>query len=332
MYTGIIRNFLLAFSGIFLVISVSGCSIALKVANPVTSDFRYASPSDTPITVALVDKRKKDGKFFSGKAGFREDSVTLANIRNEMEFLAETLEREIRARGLNAQVAVSRGTESRPMTIEVDRFSMNYYQPTGYNPFSVFTSFRGTVHEGEKEARIASYYVTGRGSGFRLKTSMSLTVEESFEILAKDIVSKMNRDFFSLSVNKSFLDGLIAKAGKEDPPACRAILDIAFTRSPQAVPYLNSLNEEIARGRIKSCIISALGFHGDPSFLPVLKKLAAENTRKEYLLALGAIGNIGTPGALEFLRSQKSDRTGSYAEFANDIVSLYTEDMKGPGQ
>jgi len=315
--------FILSF--VVLLFFASGCTFGINVGEPGLSGFTYEQPVDSPVTITLVDNRKNSDLFFSGKSGFAENTISLANVEDELALIAEMLEKEMTARGVKATVRKVDQDVEGDIVLTVNRFHMQYYQPTGYNPFTVFTFFKAEASGMDTTIPLAFYYVTGRGTGMRVKTSISLTVTESFEALVKHTASLLSNRFLKLETDWKKIDTLIKKAAENDPPLCEDILEIAYTKSSRAVPFLTKLNSDIERGRLKSCAVAALGFHGDPTFLEFLGSFAKTHTRKERLTAMGAIGNIGTEKAFDLLRSMKNDEADStYVRFSNDIIDLYT--------
>ncbi len=66
--------------------------------------------------------------------------------------------------------------------------------------------------------------------------------------------------------------------------------------------------------------MNAIGIIGDPKSFPFLRDYYASSRDKGQMFSLKAIGDLGTPEALSFIRSQNPGDDGNLKE----IIDLYT--------
>jgi HEAT repeat protein len=83
------------------------------------------------------------------------------------------------------------------------------------------------------------------------------------------------------------------------------IFDLGASNNPSAMPVLKKVVATTGNEDVRAVALSAMGTLGAESELDALKKTYGTLGNIDTFMLLKAIGDIGTPAAIEFLTAQK---------------------------
>ena len=322
---------LLALIGVATSLSGCGGPAVYQLSQPRAANTRYATPGQ--LTQILVRDTRGQQSFTKGSVDME---IHYQGAANEVDFLTQNLVRELSERGIpisggspgsNGSVAPARRIQ-----LDVSTYRMRNRQPggmfAGFNSLRNRTSFVATASDGQKSVRIVAYIKHSKivqwsdaEDGVR-----DHLVSLPQELIAREVVSKLNRHFYGLRSSPQVVANLVAEINRK-PKArgtFRLVYRLGYTNSPHALAPLSRLvihEQEM----IRLAAITSLGVLGDPSALGLLQKLAFTRTGAEQHAAIKSIGDIGTPAAFAILQQIEQ----RYAQASRDhrqiraVVALF---------
>jgi hypothetical protein len=140
--------------------------------------------------------------------------------------------------------------------------------------------------------------------------------------MVKEVASKINRYTFGLQASDEkvaeLVDGIRHRFNED---SFIQVLELGYTNNPAAVPPLVEFTSH-SDSMVRACAICSLGVLGAVGQFEFLKQKYRSTESIEKHMALKAIGDLGTPAAMDFLRSVKSSSDAD-DEVIRDIVDLY---------
>jgi hypothetical protein len=295
-------------------IPMFGCSVTVPISRPTPSSFQYSVRQEAPVTVVVKDSRPESEKKLA-KGRF---DVRITGFGEDLTFLGEELAKELNARGISAVAGASGAAGPDTLLLDVDRFYIRHHRATGYSPWVTFTNFRAkAVYRGTQQ-RVAAYFHAGKVPIWSISEIVEPTYNYPISVVIKEIATKLNRLYFRSSPPADLVRRKIDEIKKE--PDLKAILEVGFLGSSDALPTLESLVKTDSSGNVVTYALNAIGIIGDPKSFPFLRDFHEASRSKGLLFSLKAIGDLGTPEALAFLRAEPAEEHGNLRE----IVELYT--------
>jgi hypothetical protein len=292
--------------------SLGGCTLTVPLAKPAPSPFQYVERREEPVSVVVKDARPAaERKLTKGKL-----SVEITGAGEDLAFLSDALVAELKARGVNA-VAGTAG-DAKTLQLEVDRIYFRHHRASGFSPWVTFTNFRAkTTYQGQPET-VTAYFYAAKIPMWTMSEVFEPTYNYPWSVIVREVVTKLNRVYFHTG---SPAEAVHQKAGAlAAQPTLEDILDLGFLGSPEGLPALESLVKTSNSGNIVFYALDAIGIIGDPKSFPFLQDYYASSRDKGRMFSLKAIGDLGTPEALSFMRSQNPGDDDNLKE----IIDLYT--------
>jgi hypothetical protein len=234
-----------------------------------------------------------------------------------LTFLGEEVAKEQTARGINAVAGASDAAGPDTLLLDVDRFYIRHHQMTGWSPYVTFTNFRAKALYRGTQQRVAAYFHAGTIAYRSTSQLVEPTYNYPMSVVVKEIATKLNRLYFHSSPPADVVRRKIDEVKKE--PDLNKILELGFLGSPEALPTLESLVKTSDSGNVVTYALDAMGIIGDPKSFPFLRSFQEASRSKGLLFSLKAIGDLGTPEALAFVRAEPPEH-----ENIREIVDLYT--------
>jgi hypothetical protein len=291
---------------------LSGCTITVPLATPAPSAFQYAERREEPIQVVVKDVRPGTERALSrGRI-----SVDIIVAGEDLAFLRDALVAEMKARGINAVAEAAGG--SNVLTLEVDRFYFRNRRVSGFSPWITFTNFRARVsYQGHAEV-VTSYFHAGKVPMWSVDEVFEPTYNYPWRVVVREVVTKLNRLYFHMAPPAGVVTEHVRAL--EGEVSLDTILDAAFLGSPEVLPPLESLVKTSSSGNVVVYSLDGMGIIGDAKSFPFLRDFYATSRERGQLFSLKAIGDLGTPEALSFVRSQNPGDDDNLKE----LIELYT--------
>jgi hypothetical protein len=329
------RPFSVLMTAIAAIWLFAGCSLTYTMNTPTLSHIGYTEPVADPAVLLIVDKRTGDdvhyvvGKIGVGaKLGDISGILKFKNIDDPLAFFAANLEKELRQRGINVTCLLGEA-QNPDAVLEIQRYQIVNYRATGFSPWEAGHVFSGTLsHDGSRQA-IKAYIYNGKTPVWSMDEIQDPCFDIPASILIQDVASKINMRLFNLRASDAEIGRLAAEIddalnkNPENGPFWN-VLELGYTNNPGAAGLL----KKYAKGGdafFNSCAISALGLLGTPNELAFLKQLYDETIYNEKYMTVKAIGDIGGDAALDLINRLKDDDIYESEGGLKTVVDLYME-------
>lgn len=305
--SGLLRVFLLLGAGV-----LTGCTMTIPLATPAPSPFQYAERHEAPIQVVVRDARPAAERALSrGRL-----SVAFVGAAEDLAFLRDALVVEMKARGINAVTDATGGADV--LALDVNKFYFRNRRTSGFSPWITFTNFRAQVTYQGRAETITSYFHAGKVPMWSMDEVIEPTYNYPWRVVVREVVTKLNRLYFKTRPPESVVRAQAQALEGEAP--LDSILDVAFLGAPEVLPRLEALVKTSTSGNVVVYALDAMGIIGDATSFPFLRDYYATARERGQLFSLKAIGDLGIPEALAFVRSQTPGDDANLKE----IIELYT--------
>jgi HEAT repeat protein len=143
------------------------------------------------------------------------------------------------------------------------------------------------------------------------------TYNYPWRVVVREVVTKLNRLYFKAPPPASIVRA--HASALEGDASLDTILDAAFLGSSEVLPALESLVKTSTNGNVVVYALDAIGIIGDPKSFPFLQDFYATARERGRMFSLKAIGDLGTPEALAFIRGQPGEDDN-----LKEIIDLYS--------
>lgn len=151
-------------------------------------------------------------------------------------------------------------------------------------------------------------------------------------IVVKDVASKINRLVMNHQIKSADLNQIyeraIEKASAEEVATGEVylpIMELGGSNNPAAMTLLVQLVDH-KDTFVRACALSAMGTLGAESQLQLLKEKYTQYADIDRFMALKAIGDIGTPEAIDFIKAAGADPKNEGENGVYYCVRLYAYD------
>ena len=277
----------------------------------------------------VIDQRT-DNVFHVRIANLKKVNIKLVNIDDPVGWLSQALEKEFAARDVPIKITQTRSQAPADLTLTVRNFQISSRRYSGFSPWDTYDSFVGDLSVGGRNYDIRACTMNGKVPVF----SMSEVEEPCFNlplsILVKEIVSKINRSVLHYSVSDEKLkeiQGRVeagAKSSQVTPGYYPPVIDLGGVNNFNAVKSLVAFvgsNDHLTR----AYALSAIGTLGDPNQLDFLKHQYEACDGVYKYMALKSIGDFGIPEAQDFLNKVKADPQYNKKVGLKFAVDLYLQ-------
>ncbi len=292
------------------------------VKEPVPSKISYTNQSTNEANLTFVDKRHKDSKVFSHGV-LKADLILNGSPINPISFLETETAKELNARGVKANIL-----EAGDIKIDVNKFEMRNHRTNAYTPFISFTMLSADVSANGKKERITAYIKRGKVPVWSFDEIIQPTLNEPLDLLVKEFSAKLNRSIEGKKISDDEVKSLVEKINKNlnDGATYMDVYQLGFGNNDTAIPFLVDYTKSESE-YIRLAAISSLGILKAQSEMPLLKEIySTADNWSDKAMALKAIGDIGTPDALNFLvktEAKLAEAKEKEQLWTKEIIGLY---------
>jgi hypothetical protein len=289
----------LAYLGVvFTLITAFGCTKTFYIKEPAPSSVVYAQESQEKSILSITDQRSgEDKKLSTGTL-----PVVLVNMEDEIFFLGTNLEAALISRGINLHYS-SEATEG--LVLDVDKYRIRNLRTTGFSPYWTFTTFAGDLKQNGDSRRVVFYFKRGKVPVWAFREVEDPCYNVPVSLMVKEIASKINRYYFGLQASDDKIKSLVDDINNQfDEFSFLKVLELGYTNNPAAIESLVALTHH-QDSMVRVCATCSLGVLGAVDQFDYLKELYNTKKNIEKTMALKAIGDLGTPEALDFIQSVK---------------------------
>jgi len=289
----------LAYWGVvFTLITAFGCTKTFYIKEPAPSSVVYAQESQEKSILSITDQRSGEDKKLS--AGTLP--VVLVNMEDEIFFLGTNLEAALISRGINLHYS---SDADGGLVLDVDKYRIRNLRTTGFSPYWTFTTFAGDLKQNGDSRRVVFYFKRGKVPVWAFREVEDPCYNVPVSLMVKEIASKINRYYFGLQASDDQIKSLVDDINNQfDEFSFLKVLELGYTNNPAAIESLVALTHH-QDSMVRVCATCSLGVLGAVDQFDYLKELYNTKKNIEKTMALKAIGDLGTPEALDFIQSVK---------------------------
>jgi len=289
----------LAYLGVvFTLITAFGCTKTFYIKEPAPSSVVYAQESQEKSILSITDQRSGEDKKLS--AGTLP--VVLVNMEDEIFFLGTNLEAALISRGINLHYS---SDADGGLVLDVDKYRIRNLRTTGFSPYWTFTTFAGDLKQNGDSRRVVFYFKRGKVPVWAFREVEDPCYNVPVSLMVKEIASKINRYYFGLQASDDQIKSLVDDINNQfDEFSFLKVLELGYTNNPAAIESLVALTHH-QDSMVRVCATCSLGVLGAVDQFDYLKELYNTKKNIEKTMALKAIGDLGTPEALDFIQSVK---------------------------
>ena len=286
--------------GIFLVgISAFGCTKTFYIKDPSPSSVVYSEKSQEELTLKINDRRSgEDKKLSQGTL-----PVVLVNMEDEIFFLGANLQTALISRGINLHYS---SDADGGLVIDVDKYRIRNLRTSGFSPYWTFTTFSGELKHNGDSHRVVFYFKRGKVPVWAFREVEDPCYNVPVSLMVKEVASKINRFYFGLQASDDKIRSLVDDINNQfDEFSFLKVLELGYTNNPAAIEPLVELTHH-DDSMVRVCATCSLGVLGAVDQFDYLKQLYNTKENIEKTMALKAIGDLGTPEAIEFIQTIKA--------------------------
>lgn len=292
------------------------------VKEPAPSQIAYEDQKFTSTDLSINDKRPGDSKTFSHGV-LKADLVMNGSAINPIEFLKTHTTKELNARGIPTNSVNSGG-----ITIDVNKLEMRNHRTNAYTPFITFTMLSADVTLNDKKERITAYIKRGKVPVWSFDEIVQPTLNEPLDLLVKEFAAKLSSKLYGTSISNTEVQTLIKKINSnlKNGATYLDVYQLGFGNNNSAVPALIDYTKSKSE-YIRLAAISSLGILKAEDKSTLLKEIYNSAAHwSDRAMAIKALGDIGSPDALSFLKKVLVDLesdSGKEQNWTKEIISLY---------
>ncbi|WP_415716543.1 HEAT repeat domain-containing protein [Maridesulfovibrio sp.] len=306
--------------GLFLCLAVSmlalgGCSKSFNVAPPAVSSVEYSGTVNDNVSFSLDDERSSEDKQFSVGT-----LTAYLDIDNEVAFLQNYLERELKMRGIKFSKDV---TAAHPLTLKIHKYRIRNQRTSGFSPYFTFMTFSADLYDGGQKHRITSYFKNGKVPVWAFREVENPCYNIPISLMVKEVATKINRYALKYVAPDVEVERLVheIRAGYDQKLVYMKVLELGYTNSPKAVAPLLELTKHDDT-MVVACAVSALGMLQAKDELPFLIQFYQEHDDTQKFMALKSIGDMDCEASRKFMDSVKNSQDYE-KEKIKEVVDLY---------
>lgn len=301
---------------------------SFTIGPPASSQLQYDIAETEEATIQVVDQRT-DKQFFRGLAGLQNLNIPLQNVVDPIDWFSKALQEEFASRGISATVHANSSEKADGLVLTVNQYQIVNYRVSGFSPWVSYHLFDGELTSGDREFPVQAYFLYGKVPMMSIYEIEEPCLTTPMAILVKDVASKINRLALHNQIKSENLDQIFKQATEKAsaetvvtsevyPP----IMELGGANNPDAMAMLVQLVDH-KDTFVRACALSAMGALGAEAQLDFLKEKYSQYADIDRFMALKAIGDIGTPEAIEFVKAAGADpnNEGEYGVYY--CVRLY---------
>jgi hypothetical protein len=240
-------------------------------------------------------------------------------MENELDFMGENIAKEFRSRGINMSYLEDGAGD---LILKVKKYRIRNLRTTGFSPYWTYTTFSGDVESSGKSKIAAFYFKRGKVPVWSFNEVEEPCYNVPVSLMVKEVASKINRYYFGLRAPEEKVDHLVDNIrNRFNEDSFMQVLELGYTNNPSAVAPLVELTSH-SDSMVRACAICSFGVLGAVDQFEFLQQKYRTSESLEKHMALKAIGDLGTPEAMDFLRSVKESDDYDDDVIGN-IVDLY---------
>jgi len=300
----------------------TGCSLTYPVHAPRMSGVHYEGSAPAQ-ALQLSDARKQPMKFSDGRVRIH---LEFDQGGDEIGYLQQHVAAELMARGVPTTVKPG------PQALEghVRDFGMRNRRVSGFSPMVTFTRFSADFRQGPQTVRIAAYTKQSKTPMWSMSELEEPCINRPLHLVIGEVAAKLNRHFVGARASVASVQELAERAPSAQGEELLQITNaLGWSNQPAALAPLLELTRH-AQEEVRGAALGSLGTLGEAASLPHLTEaFRSGRSHTDRFMALKAIGDLGTPEALGYLRQVAASEHDDH-DAVREITALYLDGLPVP--
>lgn len=286
--------------GLLIALNFTACSLKVPISSPKTSENSYVGDEETTIDMQFDSSLGTNHNVITGT--FR-DAIFLEHnkeVINPNSFIKEALQKELLAR--NLPVSINSSSDNK---IVLDHFEILTHRATGYSPLVTISILKVNIKYNRDVKSFVSIVKRGKVPILYMDEVFDPCYNEPITILVKEIVAKINKEYFGYKNEKSkeLKHTIISNLNKD--LTYLDVYELGFSNEHSFIDFLKELSTS-EQEYIRLAAISSIGTIGDPNQLNFLISINKKSKLwQDRAMALKSIGDLNTPESLMYLKERK---------------------------
>ena len=229
---------------------------------------------------------------------------------------------------MNARGVPTKVVDAGDIVIDVNKLEIRNHRTNGFTPFISLTMLSTDVSLNGQTKRISAYIKRGKVPVWSFDEIVEPTLNEPLDLLVKEFSAKLSNKVYGTKISDKEVNVLIDKIDNNlgNGSTYIDVYQLGFGNNQSAVPALVNYTGNESE-YIRLAAISSLGILQAEEHIGLLKSIYTNaETWSDRAMAVKAIGDIGTPEALEFLKEAKVDlasKNSKEQSWTKEIIGLY---------
>ena len=300
------------------------CSLTVPIDAPEESVNRYDVAESDKINFSFANKlgeqHQASNSTLPVPIGFKYEG----GMFDTAAVVEKNLVEELDARGFDVSIA---GDDAN--SIELNGFEILSHRSNGFSPMVTLSSLVVDVNYNGDAKHFVSFVKRAKVPVWTMSEINEPCYNQPLEIMIKEVVAKINRNYFNYSLPDEKVVSLIDSVRenhKKNGLAYMDVYELAFSNNELAVPALNEF-AKYDNEYVRLAAISGLGIIGaEGSEADLIAIYEGKSIWQDKGMALKALGDLGTDKALAFLKAERekiASSTKRDAVWNKKIIDLY---------
>ena len=310
----------------FTVVLFQACSVKMPVDAPDASESSYHETGKSKeIKIKFESNLKEDHQVAAGN----KTNVFVLEHNNEKidadEYVKLALQKEIVARELPLQFMPGANDK-----LTLEHFEIITHRVSAYSPLVTVSTLRVDMKIEEESKTFVSVVKRAKTPVWSMGEVIEPCYNEPTTLLIKEIVAKINKNYFNHKLNDQYIEELKRKISTEENKKLTYldVYELGFSNNPNALEFLKALTSS-SDEYIRLAAISSVGILGDKEQFEFLTTLNKNSKMwQDRAMALKSIGDLDTQASDSYLKERKEfwqGKTTTEAIWNLKIINLYIQ-------
>lgn len=302
-------------------LSFQACSVKIPIKTPTISEKTYPKTTNGELSIKFENHLPIGHKVASGLKIFilehNKKSIKAS------QFLETALKNELSARNIPLHL-----TSSSDNKLLLNDFSVITHRVSGFSPLVTISTLKIKLKTESGIKTLASMVKRAKTPIWTMNEVNDPCYNEPITLLIKEIVSKINKNYFGNRFTDDYVKTLQEKISKNinEKPTYLDVYELGFSNNIKSLEFLKTLTKN-ENEYIRLSAISSIGTIGDINQFDFLVELHKTSTMwQDKAMALKSIGDLNTDKSNAYLKEEKvfwKDKTSKEALWTLKVLNLY---------
>lgn len=307
-----------------LTLSFQACSVKVPIDVPTVSKTAYPKQEiEKQLSIQFESHLDNSHNVASGD---KTEIFILEHNKEKIkanEFIETALKNELLARNLSLKL-----TNSSANKLTLNDFSIITHRVSGYSPLVSISTLKVNIKTESGIKTLASMVKRAKVPIWSMNEVNDPCYNEPITLLIKEIVAKINKNYFGYQFTNDYVETLQEKISKNinEKPTYLDVYELGFSNNLKSIEFLKELTTN-PNEYIRLSAISSIGTIGDTNQFDFLVEVHKKSTMwQDKAMALKSIGDLNTDKSNSYLKEEKvfwKDKTSNEALWTLKVINLY---------